>query len=265
MTSYSLGSDDPEIKRLDLQAASLEAPTRALLRAGGLRPGMRVLDLGCGLGHVASIAAEIVGAEGAVVGIDNQARMIEVANSRASANVRFLEGDVRTWRDAEPFDAIIGRLILFHLPDAVAVLQHHMEGLKPDGLVLSLDFDLASIRAEPQIPTIAKYNEWLLAGFRSVGANPVLGARLILLLAEAGLAGVQGAGMQSYLAPDDPRGPAMFAGVIRSLAPAIVRAGIATEEQLDIDTLADRVGSELKAANAVILPPVLGAAWGRKR
>ena len=60
-TKYSLGSDDPEIARLDLQAASFDVATRLLLRSAGIRPGMRVLDLGTGPGHVALAAAELVG------------------------------------------------------------------------------------------------------------------------------------------------------------------------------------------------------------
>ena len=118
MTKYSLGSDDPEIARLDLQAASLDAATRLLLRSAGIRAGMRVLDLGTGLGHVAFTAAEAVGEQGRVVGLDNAPRLLEVASGRTSAlpHVTFVEGDVRTWQSDEPFDAIVGRLVLFTSP-----------------------------------------------------------------------------------------------------------------------------------------------------
>jgi cyclopropane fatty-acyl-phospholipid synthase-like methyltransferase len=47
--AYVLGSDPQELARLDRQAAFIEAPTRLLLQAAGLAPGMRVLDLGTGL------------------------------------------------------------------------------------------------------------------------------------------------------------------------------------------------------------------------
>ena len=74
-TKYSLGSEDHEIARLDAQAALLDRATVMLLRAGGIRRGMRVLDLGTGLGHVAFAAANLVGAEGRVVGIDNTSKI----------------------------------------------------------------------------------------------------------------------------------------------------------------------------------------------
>ena len=58
---YVLGSEPAEIARLDAQAASIAEPTRILLRTAGLGPGQRVLDLGCGLGHVSFLVAELVG------------------------------------------------------------------------------------------------------------------------------------------------------------------------------------------------------------
>ena len=76
---YVLGSAEAELRRLDLQAASIDRPTRLLLRATGIGEGMRVLDLGTGLGHVSAILAELVGPEGEVVGLDQSAEVLEVA------------------------------------------------------------------------------------------------------------------------------------------------------------------------------------------
>lgn len=266
MTKYVLGSNDAEIARLDGQAASIEGPTRLLLRAAGIGPGMRVLDLGTGLGHVAKLVAERVGSTGRVVGLDNSARLLEVAKDRASGlpHVQFTEGDVRTWQSGEPFDVVVGRLILFHLPDAVAVLRHQLGNLRPDGVLLALDFDVGSTRAEPPVPLFTEVDAWVRAGFRSAGADPVIGTRLGLLLGEAGLEGVQTFGIQGYLAPTDPRGPAALAGAVRALAPQLIGAGLATAEQLGLDTLADRLGAAARASGSAILPPALAGAWGRK-
>ena len=82
MATYSLGSSDLEIARLDAQAEFLREPTRVLLEASGIGPGMRVLDLGTGLGHVAAAVAELVGPHGEVVGLDIDPRMLEVARAR---------------------------------------------------------------------------------------------------------------------------------------------------------------------------------------
>jgi ubiquinone/menaquinone biosynthesis C-methylase UbiE len=264
--TYALGASDHEIARLDQQAASIDAATRVFLRAAGIGPGMRVLDLGTGLGHVAALAAELVGPQGRVVGVDNSARLLEVAAARAAARpqLRFVEGDVRTWRDDEAFDVVVGRLILFHLNDPVCVLRHHVEALRPGGLLLALDFDIGAARTEPDVPEVAEVARWVVAAFRRAGASPAIGTRLQLLLEEAGLAGVQGFGIQGYLAPGDPRGPALLSAVAHSLAPHILAAGLATPEQIDPEPLRARLADAVRAAGAVFLPPVLAGAWGRR-
>lgn len=102
---------------------------------------------------------------------------------------------------------------------------------------------------------------WVNAAFRGVGANPTIGTQLSL----AGLVGVQTFGIQScYLATDDPRGPALLSGVVRTLGPQIVAAGLATTEQIDIDTLAQRIAASFQASGSVFLPPALVGAWGRR-
>jgi SAM-dependent methyltransferase len=201
-----------------------------------------------------------------VVGIDQNARLLEIAERRRVAagldNVGFVEADVRTFRDAEPFDAVVGRLILFHLPDAVEVLAHHLAGLRPGGAVMAIDFDGQAIRAEPPVPLVTTARSWIVGAFRSAGANPVIGARLALLLRRAGAAGVTTLGVQSYFAPDDPTGSAVLAATVRSLGPAIVGAGVASEADLGLDTLQQRVAEALIAADAVLLTPTAVGAWG---
>jgi ubiquinone/menaquinone biosynthesis C-methylase UbiE len=70
---YPLGYSDQESKRLAAQAAMLEELTADVFRRAGLRPGMNVLDLGCGVGDVSLLVARIVGASGSVLGVDRAA------------------------------------------------------------------------------------------------------------------------------------------------------------------------------------------------
>jgi SAM-dependent methyltransferase len=263
---YVLGSDEAEVARLDAQAAMAAPATRLLLQAGGrIAPGMRVLDLGTGLGHVAFEVATLVGPEGAVVGIDESPRLLDIAEQRrlqaGVRNVAFVEADVRRFRDDEPFDAIVGRLILFHLPDATDVVAHHLRALRPGGVVLAIDFDGGSIRAEPPVALVTTIRDRVEAAFRSVGANPVVGARLALILRGAGAIDVTTFGVQSYLAPDDPKGPAWLAGIVRSLEPLIIDEAN-DDDELALDTLQQRIAHALAAADAVLLPPALVGAWG---
>jgi ubiquinone/menaquinone biosynthesis C-methylase UbiE len=108
---YVLGSDEAEIERLDQQAAAIAPATALLLRAAGIGPGMRVLDLGTGPGHVASLVAELVGPEGSVLGVDQSETLLAIAESRRGGNMAFERGDARTFRATEPFDAIVTRLL----------------------------------------------------------------------------------------------------------------------------------------------------------
>jgi SAM-dependent methyltransferase len=265
---YVLGSETAELERLDLQAQSIAVPTMALLRASGLAEGMRVLDLGSGLGHVSQLVAEIVGPGGGVVGVDGDPRMVEHAERRRAAagldHVRFLEGDARTFRDAEPFDAVVERLCLFHLPQPVDVVRHHLAALRPGGIFAAIDFDCCALRAEPPTELMTTLVGWMNAAFRAAQADPAIGTRLQLILREAGLTEVGGFGVQGYSGPDDPTGPALFTGVLRSLAPKLHAAGIATEAELDLPTLHGRIVEDLRAANAVVVLPTVVGAFGRR-
>jgi SAM-dependent methyltransferase len=267
--TYSLGASESELARLDAQAASIAKPTALLMRSAGIAPGMRVLDLGTGLGHVAFQLAELVGPAGAVVGIDQAATTLAVAEQRRVEadiqNVRFVEADARTFRDGEVFDAVVGRLVLFHLSDPVEVLRHHLGGLDEEGLMLMIDFDVGSVRSEPPVPLLSVARGWVIEAFRRAGANPTIGTQLGVVLRETGLTDVQTFGIQSYLSPDDPASPALLAGVVKSLAPVILTTGIATEEQLALDSLQERLSREVQASRAVSLIPAVAGAWGRRQ
>jgi SAM-dependent methyltransferase len=265
-SGYLLGSDEPELARLDSQAAALAPSTRLLLRAAGIRSGMRVLDLGTGLGHVAFELAQLVGDAGEIVGIDQSGTHLAAADARRSAagldTVRFVEADVRSYQEDEPFDAVVARLLLFHVPDPLAVLRHHVAALSAGGRVVALDFDAGACRSDPPVELAESRRDWILEVFRRAGANPTIGARLPLLLREAGLADVESLGVQEYLVPGDPAAGAVLAGLMRSLAPQIVAAGIAGEAELDLDGYERRVARALMEAGSVFLPPTLSCAWG---
>ena len=76
--NYVLGHDDGELKRLALQAAVFGPVTRRLIDQSGIRPGMRVLDLGCGSGAVGLAAAGRY-PDVAVHAMDSNPRAIDIA------------------------------------------------------------------------------------------------------------------------------------------------------------------------------------------
>src|SRR5438270_11717355 len=83
-SSYVLGHADAEVQRLLLQGRLYNDYTEHALRLAGLRPGMRVLDIGSGPGDVSLIAARLVGPTGSVLGVDAAPAMVELARTRAA-------------------------------------------------------------------------------------------------------------------------------------------------------------------------------------
>src|SRR5262245_2900465 len=106
---YALGYSDSELRRLISQSRFFGDLTEGVFRRAGLQPGMRVLDVGCGVGDVSFLAATFVGPGGSVLGVDRAAQPIEFARQRARAagleHVAFREGDLLTLELEPSFDA----------------------------------------------------------------------------------------------------------------------------------------------------------------
>lgn len=266
MATYSLGSNDAELTRLEQQSARIAEPTRVLLSAAGIGPGMRVLDLGTGIGDSAVILAELVGPTGSVVGLDVDPRMVEVARSRCAdlPNVSFVQGDVTAVPGDGEYDAVVSRLLVLHLADRTAALRHYLSAVRPGGLMVTIDYDTRAAGAEPAVPLVSQLFELVEATLRSAGADPRIGSRLQEIHRDLGLDDVQGLAITQYLSPDDPVGPGLLRGVVGTLAPRMVAAGLVSSDELDLDTLAARIAAELQASRSVFVPPTLAAAWGRR-
>src|SRR5262245_46736689 len=124
---YELGHGARELERLDYQAELVGPFTREVFREAGICPGMRVLDVGSGAGHVALLVAELVGSAGEVVGTDKAAAAVAAAQARAKARalhqVSFREGDPTAMTFERPFDVVVGRYVLMFQADPVAMLR----------------------------------------------------------------------------------------------------------------------------------------------
>ena len=269
MGDYQLGSDAAELERLNLQGRLLAPATRMILRCAGLGLGMRVLDLGCGAGDLAFVAAELVGSRGEIVGVDQSVDSVSRATARASerglSNARFVVGDIHDPAPDGPFDAIICRLVLMYVPDPAAVLRTQAASLRPGGVAAPIEFDLYSARSLPATPLVAQAHSWLLDAFTAAHIDPALGPGLWAVLEQAGLQPRGMIGVQPHFGPDDPDGAALLAGIVTTALPLIERTGIATAAQVDTHTLRQRISDELALASAVFAHPTLISAWGTTR
>src|SRR5262245_3257113 len=115
--------------------------------------GMRVLDVGSGAGHVALLAAELVGPTGEVIGTDRAATAVAAAQALVRARtlhqVSFREGDPTELTFERPFDAVVGRYVLMFQPDPAAMLRKIRRHLRPGGVIAFHESHLTSAHSVP--------------------------------------------------------------------------------------------------------------------
>jgi ubiquinone/menaquinone biosynthesis C-methylase UbiE len=267
-STYALGHSEEELERLSRQAQVFEPFTRQLLQQAGLSTGMRVLDVGCGSGDVAFLAADLVGPTGEVIGADRAAAAAQRATARAQAldlqNAKFLEGDPTEMHFDRPFDAVIGRLVLMYYTDPVDAVRRLARHAREGGLIIFQEFDIANARSLPLAPTFERHISWIKQALGATGARTQLGLELYSVFVDAGLPGpamrmdaVIGGG------PDCP-GYELVAEVTTSLLPVMEKFKIATATQTHISSLKQRLRDEVVSARGVVLSPALIGSWSRK-
>jgi len=262
---YVLGHSERELERLNVQARLFEPLTERFLREAGLRPGMKVLDVGAGHGDVSVLVARLVGAEGSVVALDQSASAVAAIERRAQTlglrHVRAVQGDVGRERFDTPFDAVIGRFVLMYNPEVTGVLRHLATHLRPGGLIAFQEFDFRGARALPEGPTFERAMSWMTDTLTQVGAHTRLGLELRRHFLDAGLPSpslrleASTGGESGYL------GYALIAEVLQSLLPAMEKLGVASAREVDVATLPQRMHAEVGARGGVIVLPSLVGAW----
>jgi ubiquinone/menaquinone biosynthesis C-methylase UbiE len=184
--------DNPSFEaQLERRTADLAAS--ALLPH--LRPGMRLLDVGCGPGSITLDLAAVV-APGAVVGIDIQPALVErareLADERGTTNVRFEVADVNTLDIEAQFDAAFAHMVLMHLPDPVGVLTRIRRALTPSGVIGVLDPDLGTTVRWPSSPVWERFLELRLRAHEHQGSDGRIGRKHREVLRAAGFARTEG-------------------------------------------------------------------------
>ena len=133
--NYILGQSEYEYERLTFQARIVRPFTDKFFRLAGVGPGMRVLEMGSGMGDVAFLAGDIVRPGGWVLGVDQDAAGLEKARERSrqqgcSSWVSFEASSLTEFDSADQFDAIVGRYILLYQQDPGAIIRRLLKFLK---------------------------------------------------------------------------------------------------------------------------------------
>lgn len=267
--TYALGRTRDEHERLQRQAAWFRPLTERVFRHAGLAPGQRVLDLGCGVGDVSFLAAEIVGATGHVLGVDLDATAVATARDRAAlmglTNVTFEVGDVRSLTLDAPVDAVTGRFVLLYMAKPAEGLAAALRHVRPGGLAVFQELDMDNTvpaRTFPPEPDAL----WNVTGraitetFARAGVHVRMGVEILRAFTDAGLPA-------PTMVVDTPMGGgpaypgyAWMTGTLRSLAPLAAKTGVTHPP---VDGLEDRLREEVVAKRMVVwAPPIIGA-WAR--
>jgi 2-polyprenyl-3-methyl-5-hydroxy-6-metoxy-1,4-benzoquinol methylase len=260
---YVMGRSAAETRRLQAQGGFYAPYTYQLLKMAGIRPGMRVIDVGCGAGDVTMQIAAITGESGSVTGVDSDPAVLAVAARRAAdaglLNVTFRQASLPDVRLDGPVDAITGRAILLHLDDPAAAVRALSRLLRPGGIMTFQEFNITRARSVPPLPLVAQCIEWVCQAYRAVGRDPDTGQQLFSVFLDAGLPAPQ-----MTVAVPAMRGPAVCAnaaGSVTSVLPVLEKAGIATREEVDPGTLAERLWEQARACDALMIMAELAAAW----
>jgi len=258
-----------EAKRLERQGHFLYRFTRRLFETAGISTGMKVLDVGSGAGDVALLVAELVGPQGTVVGVDMNAGPLQIARERAQAaglsNVSFLEGEITTVALPNDFDAVVCRFVLIYAQDKVALLRRLVEQLRPGGLVAFQEpsFTLTGT-ALPPAPLFTQACHWNVEVFHRAGLDTDIGLNLYRLFLDAGLPDHEMDFMITVGGGPHWAGYENVVAVARALLPLMLKLGVATAEEVDIETLESRLREEAVKQRGATISIGLMSAWTRK-
>ena len=236
---YELGHSDRELKRPRLQARLVDPLTRQFFADAGLKPGMRVLDVGSGGGDTALLAEEVVGAKGEIVGVDQSPAAVAAAENRIAAagkrNISFRHGELDRLELGETFaDAAVGRYVLMFNPDPAAMLRSVARLVRAGGPIVFHETDWNGIRSNPAAPIYDECHAWIVRTFKRLGTNPYMGHELHAAFVRAALppptmelsALIQGPTEQiAYVE--------MIAELAITMAPAMEKEGIVAPGEID--------------------------------
>jgi SAM-dependent methyltransferase len=261
---YVLATGEQAVRRLHILHDIYSPAGRRVLLKAGLTKGMRVVDFGCGVGVVTRMLAEMVGPSGTVTGIDVNGAQLEQASELCASsglmNTRFIEADACSTRlPRDSFDLVYCRFLLLHLPHPEACLQEMRAVLRPGGILLVEDGDLASAASVPPSPIDAFADLFCRLG-PARGVDYSLARNLYHLVVNAGFADVD----IEIHQPATVRGQnrVFLKWSVEEAGPALVEAGIVTPDELE-QTLSG-MQRAVEDPNVLILSPRMSLVWGRK-
>ena len=222
----------------------------------GIAPGMRVLDVGCGNGDLSRFVARLVGPDGEVIAIDRSPEAMELSRTAdaglQAAPIHYRQADLA---DALPdlgrFDAIVGRRVLMYLPVATATLARLAGLAKPGAIMAFQEHGRAGLPAGlGELALHRRLYDWLWDTVEAEGGDTGLALRLVDLMRAAGH-GIEVARSEGVLLQEDE--PSFLPTLAQAMLPRLVERGVASADELGLDTLAHRLEEEHRAVGGTIV------------
>ncbi len=242
--------------------------TKKLLTDAGVKRGMKILDVGCGVGNLSLMLEEIIGPEGSILGVDNDENALAAARKRFQemgvSNITFLKKELNEFSlEHDGFDAIVERRVLMYLNDPKKLIARLTPLLKTGGVIVAQEHDrtMAPGSVTP-MPLHDKVNKWTWDAVKHEGCNIHLGFDLWNLLAQEGLAVEKIRAEAVVQTPDEPY---PMEPIVRAMQSRIINAGAATKEEIDIETLEARLAEEREKTKSIYIKEMVFCAWARKK
>ncbi|WP_336714320.1 class I SAM-dependent methyltransferase [Arthrobacter sp. USHLN218] len=174
-----------------------------------LKPGMRLLDVGCGPGSITADLAELV-APGEVVGLDRSDDVLEQAAELAALrgvdNAVFVSGNIYDLDyDDDTFDVVHAHQVLQHLTDPVAALYELRRVTKPGGIVAVRDADFHGMSWFPELPELDEWMDTYQQIARGNRAEPDAGRHLLSWAQAAGFSDISPSSSNWLYATEEQR------------------------------------------------------------
>jgi ubiquinone/menaquinone biosynthesis C-methylase UbiE len=261
-----LGHSQREESRLRRQSQELAHEAISLLAQLDIRPGARVLDLGCGPQGILDLLAERVGPEGLAVGLEKSSQTTELARAfvreRQLANVEVVQGDARsTGFPRESFDLVHARLVLVNVPDPEQIVREMLALVRPGGTVASHEADYSTHRCEPSHPAWERLFSIYQAYSQRNGVDLFVGRRTPSLLRAAGLVDIHIRPL-IHVYPSGHSRRSIFLDFIQNVRAQLLADSLVEESELD--ALIHSLQEHLARPDVVVVSHLFFQVWGRK-